>query len=131
MALLAICVEQPAGAQSTPNGPTSFTRDVAPILFERCAVCHHPGGSAAFSLLTYADVKQRATQIASVTKNRFMPPWRAESVGQFIGQRSLTDREIDVIQRWVQQGAPEGDRRDLPDAPLWPDGWQLGTPDLV
>src|SRR5262249_52408880 len=126
-----VCVQQAALAQTRDDGATVFTRDIAPIVFDKCAVCHHPSGSASFSLLTYSDVKRRAAQIAIVTKNRIMPPWRAESVGQFIGQHPLTDPEIDLIQRWVEGGAPEGDRRYLPDAPQWPDGWQLGTPDLI
>ena len=109
MAMLPVSQVQSAAAiQSTPNDPVVFTKDIAPILFDRCAICHHPNGSAPFSLLTYDDVRQRASQIAVATKNRFMPPWRAESSGQFVGQYSLTDREIESIQRWVQDGARKG-----------------------
>ena len=38
----------------------TFTRNVAPIVFSRCGICHHPGGPAPFSLLTYADVRRHA-----------------------------------------------------------------------
>jgi tetratricopeptide (TPR) repeat protein len=120
-----------ATARSVPDASVIFTRDIAPIVFDRCAICHHPGGSAPFSLLTYAEVRQRATQIAVVTKSRFMPPWRAESAGEFVGQHPLTDHDIDLIQRWVREGATEGDQRYLPREPQWPDGWQLGAPDLI
>src|ERR1700738_1454689 len=106
-----------AEARTAPDASVVFTRDIAPIVFDRCAICHHPDGSAPFSLLTYAEVKQRATQVAVVTKSRFMPPWRAESAAELIGQHPLTDREIDLIQRWVQEGAAEGDRRYLPPDP--------------
>src|SRR5205814_8436510 len=51
--------------------------------------------------------------------------------GDFVGQRRLSAREIQRIERWVEVGAPEGDPRDLPRKPTWPDGWLLGTPDLV
>ena len=96
--------------QAPPSGGATFARDVAPILFERCAICHHPGGSAPFSLITYAAARQRATQIAAVTKNRVMPPWKSEpGYGDFVGQRPLTDDEINTLQRWVTNGAPEGD----------------------
>src|SRR5712691_5517407 len=37
-----------------PN-PATYAKDVAPILFERCASCHHPGGSAPFSVLDYEE----------------------------------------------------------------------------
>lgn len=112
--------------------PISFTRDVAPIVFDKCATCHRPTGPAPFSLLSYADVRQRATQIVEVTERRYMPPWKAAPQPEgFVGQKRLSDEEIGVLRRWVAQGAAEGDRRDLPATPSFPGAWQLGTPDLV
>ena len=112
--------------------PVTFASDVAPIIFDRCGECHRPGGSAPFSLLTYSAVRQRAAQIAAVTKSRFMPPWKSEpGYGEFIGQRPLADAEISAIQRWVEGGTLEGDPRDLPAQPRWIEGWQLGKPDLI
>src|SRR5437764_1213172 len=120
------------GIAAAPAGPVTFARDVAPIVFERCAVCHHPNGSAPFSLLTYATARPHATQIAAVTRTRVMPPWKSEpGYGDFIGHRPLTDGEIRVLQRWLEDGAAEGDPADLPTPPQWTDGWQLGIPDLV
>src|SRR3954466_8513882 len=125
-----------AAALSAVAGPAeaavTFTGDVAPILFEHCAACHHPDGSAPFSLLTYAAARQHATQIAVVTKRRLMPPWKSEpGYGDFIGHQPLSDREIAILQQWLDAGAPEGNPADLPPLPRWTDGWQLGTPDLV
>jgi Flp pilus assembly protein TadD len=118
--------------RTQPTRLTTFTRDVAPIVFSRCAACHHPGGPAPFSLLTYAETRRRASLIAAVTKNRFMPPWKASPrSGPFVGQSPLTAGEVDVFERWAAGGAVEGNARDLPPAPRFPDGWQLGTPDLV
>ncbi len=115
-----------------PASGQTFSKDVAPIVFARCAQCHHPGGSAPFSLVTYADARPHATQMALLTKNRLMPPWKVEpGHGVFIGLDLLSASEIDVIQRWAVAGAPEGNRRDLPPALPWNAGWQLGTPDLV
>ena len=117
----------PAAAQT----PT-YSKDVAPLLVDRCGVCHHAGGSAPFSLLTYADAKQRATQIAAVTRSRLMPPWKADpSNGPFVDQHPLSDAEIAMLGRWVKQGSPEGDPRELPAPRTWTEGWQLGKPDLV
>ena len=113
-------------------GQVTFSRDVAPIVFAKCAQCHHPGGSAPFSLLTYPEARSHATQIALVTKNRVMPPWKADPAGhKFIGLDPLSDSEIAVIERWVADGAREGDSHDLPSPPTWSGGWQLGKPDLV
>jgi Flp pilus assembly protein TadD/mono/diheme cytochrome c family protein len=121
-----------ACAASAEAQPATYSKDVAPLVADRCGVCHHPGGSAPFSLLTYADAKQRATQIASVTRSRIMPPWKADpSNGPFLGQHPLSDGEIALLARWVEQGAPEGDPRELPPPRAYAEGWQLGTPDLV
>ncbi len=110
----------------------TFNKDLAPLVFDRCASCHQPGGLGPFSVLTYASVRQHATQIGLLTKSRAMPPWRAQSdYGEFIGQHPLSNAEIDLIQRWIDQGEVEGDSRDLPPAPKLTDGWELGKPDLV
>ena len=110
----------------------TYTKDIAPLVADRCAVCHHGGGSAPFSLETYADVKRHATQIVQVTSRRLMPPWKADpSDGPFVGQRPLSDDEIARIGGWVREGAAEGDPADHPVPQHWSGGWQLGPPDLV
>jgi tetratricopeptide (TPR) repeat protein len=110
----------------------TFSKDIAPIIWTRCATCHRPGGIAPFSLLTYADVKQRATLIRSLTARRIMPPWKPEpGKGDFAGARRLTDSELAALQQWIAAGAREGDPADLPPPPTWNSGWQLGTPDLI
>jgi tetratricopeptide (TPR) repeat protein len=110
----------------------TFNKDIAPIIFQSCAVCHHPGGSAPFSLLNYEDVKKRAKQIAAVTRSRYMPPWLPEpGYGEFVGERRLSDYQIKLIEQWAESGAAEGALSDLPKAPKFNEGWQLGPPDLV
>ncbi len=120
-------------ARSAAAQEVTYTRDVAPILFSKCGVCHRPTGAAPFTLLTYASARAHATQIATVTKSGFMPPWQADADygGEFVGQPRLTGRELETLQRWASTGAAEGDAKDLPPTPVWTDGWQLGTPDLV
>ena len=119
-------------ARPTADQAVTFNKDIAPIVFEQCVSCHQPGGFGPFDMLTYASVRQHATQIALVTKNRVMPPWRAKSdYGTFIDQIPLSDTEIEIIQRWVADGALEGDPGDLPPPPPTTGGWNLGTPDLV
>jgi tetratricopeptide (TPR) repeat protein/mono/diheme cytochrome c family protein len=118
----------PVLAADTPT----FSRDIAPIIFARCASCHRPGEIGPFSLLTYRDVRQHATQIVEATGRRVMPPWKPRpGAGPFAGDRSLSDAEIARIRDWATGGMPEGNRRDLPPAPESASGWQLGTPDLV
>src|SRR5277367_291414 len=115
----------------TPPAPV-FTRDVAPILFRHCASCHHAGEVAPFPLLTYSDAKPRARLIAEVTRTRVMPPWQpVAGYNHFAGERRLTALDIQTLQRWASSGAPEGNPKYLPAAPVFNDGWQLGKPDLI
>jgi len=111
----------------------TYAKDIAPLIADRCAMCHHPGGSAPFSLLTYADVKRRAALVAAVVERRYMPPWKADPAnGPFVGQHPLAADEIRLIRQWVDEGAAEGaDGRSVRPASSWTEGWQLGKPDLV
>lgn len=124
------------GTATAAAGPASatveFTRDIAPILFARCAGCHRPGESAPFNLLTYEDARKHAEDMADVTHRRFMPPWLpSDGLVPFLGERRLSDDEIRKIQEWVRSGTPRGDEKDMPKPPTWTEGWQLGQPDLV
>jgi len=113
--------------------PVTYYKNVAPIVLNHCAGCHHPGESAPFSLQDYAEVKRRGKQIVDVTSRRVMPPWLLEPGvgGDFVGQRVLTDAERETLRRWVAQGSPAGNPSDAPPTPQWPSGWKLGKPDLV
>jgi len=114
------------------EGTLTFHKDIAPVMFEHCACCHRPGQSAPFTLLGYSDVKKHASQIAEVTAKRYMPPWLPEpGYGDLAGVRRLTEEQLGVIQQWIAEGAIEGSPADTPPVPNWPDGWQLGEPDLV
>jgi tetratricopeptide (TPR) repeat protein/mono/diheme cytochrome c family protein len=110
----------------------TFNRDVAPILFANCSTCHHSGDAAPFSLLTFEDARKRYKQIVDVTRRRFMPPWQPmPGHGEFAGARRLTDEQIQTLDNWAKAGAPRGEPGELPAAPKFVGGWQLGTPDLV
>ncbi|WP_435018775.1 ascorbate-dependent monooxygenase [Tundrisphaera sp. TA3] len=110
----------------------TYAREVAPILWKNCAGCHRPGEVGPFSLLTYPDAAKRADFLKQITAERAMPPWKPEpGFGEFHDVRRLTDGEIATIAAWADAGAPEGNPADLPTPPTFPDGWQLGTPDLV
>jgi mono/diheme cytochrome c family protein len=111
-----------------------FTRDVAPILYANCVVCHHTGEAGPFPLVTYEDAQKHAGLIASVTQSRQMPPWKAEAgYGHFKNERHLSDQDIETLAKWADEKAPEGDPALLPPAPEFAgEGeWQLGKPDLV
>jgi tetratricopeptide (TPR) repeat protein len=87
---------------------------------------------APFPLLDYASAQPRARQIAEATRTRAMPPWLPEpGHGEFLNARRLQDDQIALIQQWVEQGTPEGDPAQKPTPPAFPEGWQLGKPDVV
>src|SRR5450432_1106011 len=112
--------------------PVTFSKHIAPILFSHCAPCHRPGEAAPFSLLTYADACRRGAQIVYVTGQRYLTPWLTEpGHGDFTGSLRLNDGQIGLLARWVRGGMAEGDPADLPPAPRFTEGWQLGTPDLI
>ena len=122
----------PEARERRGSAALTFTKDVAPIVFQHCSACHRPGGSAPFSLLSYADVRKRARKIAAVTESRFMPPWLPEpGYGEFVGERRLSADQIAIIRQWVEEGAARGDPSDLPPVPKQTGGWQLGRPELV
>jgi len=110
----------------------TFTRDIAPIGFANCTPCHRPGQSGPFELIEYADYREHAQDIADLVEERRMPPWQpSDRNGTFVGQRSLSVEQIQLIRRWVDDGMHEGSASDLPPRPVWPKDWQLGTPDAV
>ena len=130
---VAVKFTKAAGCPIPPaDAPPTFTRDVASILYQHCATCHHPGEVAPFPLLTYQDAAKRAKLIATVTASRYMPPWQPEpGYGHFQGERRLRDADIATLRRWAEARAPEGDPAQLPPAPHFPEGWQLGPPDMT
>jgi hypothetical protein len=128
------------GQSAAATRKPTFSKDVAPIFQEKCQVCHQPNSIAPMPLLNYADAKKFASAIKSKVEARVMPPWHIDrniGVRAFKNDRGLTDAEVGTIVSWVEGGAVEGDRADLPAPKSFPDptGWELagqfGPPDLV
>ena len=120
--------------------PVTFTKDVAPIFQAKCQDCHRKGSMAPMSLMTYQESRPWAKAIREKVLTRQMPPWHIDKtvgIQHFANDISLSDEQIATIVRWVDQGAPMGDPKDMPPAKEFPnyEGWQLakqfGQPDLV
>ena len=125
-------VALPLSAQPPDTNPVTFSETIAPILYEHCVTCHRPGEIGPFSLISYEDVVRRGARIVEATASRHMPPWHPEpGYGEFVGERSLRGEQIELFRAWVEQGMPRGDSARLPQLPSFPDGWELGEPDLV
>jgi len=137
---LAIAVPTAASA-AVPANPT-FTKDVAPIFQEKCEACHRPDSIAPMSLKTYAETRPWARSIKTRVADRQMPPWQIDrtiGIQKFKNDRSLTDEQVETIVRWVDNGAPQGDPKDMPGPKTWPEdqGWNFAAqfgqkePDLI
>lgn len=122
----------PSLAHAAPANPT-FTKDVAPILFENCVTCHRPGDIGPMSLISYDEVRPWAKSMHKAVQEGVMPPWHAdEGIGHFKNERKLTPDQKLTITRWIEQGAKQGDPTDLPPKPQFnEEGWRLGEPDLI
>jgi len=135
LALLAAIPLRPVRVAAPPppvNGPT-YDKEIVRLFQAHCQSCHHPGDIAPFSLTNYADAKANAPKIKLMTQSHEMPPWKPSAdCGGFADaqSRTLTDGEIDLIARWIDNGAPAGNPADLPQPIDFGGGWALGTPNL-
>ena len=118
----------------------TYSRDIAPILQEKCVTCHNPEGIGPMPLQSYQQVSPFAALIKDRTSKRIMPPWHIDTttgIQEFKNDASLSDEQIATISAWVEGGAPEGNPEHLP-APIeissgsaWQLTEQLGPPDLI
>lgn len=136
LGLLASPRQHPVRVAAPPapvNGPT-YNKEIVRLFQAHCQSCHHPGDIAPFSLTNYAEAKANAFKIKLKTSAREMPPWKpGTDCGNFADTqtRTLTPGEIDLISRWVDNGAPEGNGADAPQLIDFSGGWALGQPELV
>lgn len=112
------------------NGLTYY-KDVLPITQVACNGCHTTGGIGPFPLDTYEAARPRSVLMADAVKNKRMPPWPAakDCGGPFVGDRTMTDAQIDTLVKWAEGGAAEGNPADAP-APAAP-AEQLPRVDLT
>ena len=121
-----------AWSASVDKPKVTYSKDVAPILNKHCVECHRAGEVAPMVFTSYAAVRPWAKSIREKVVTGTMPPWYADpNHGEFRNDRRLAKSDIDTIVAWVNAGAAEGDPKDLPAAPHFVDGWNIGRPDQV
>ena len=131
MVALALSFSATTGSATAAEDVT-FSKDVAPIIFNNCVTCHRPGEAAPMALRSYAEVRPWARGIKDRVVSREMPPWFANREhGSFKNDATLTDDEISTVAAWVDAGAPEGNPADLPALPQFAEGWAMGEPDYI
>ena len=112
----------------------TYTKDISPIIYKNCTVCHRAGEIGPFPLTNFEEVRDEAFTILSVTRKGYMPPWmpnREFSKFKFLGERGLTDQEVETIAQWVEAGMPGGDPAIEAPLPKFAKGSALGNPDLT
>jgi len=120
-----------AALWSAPSKP-DFSKDVAPILNNRCVECHRAGEAAPMAFTSYKETRPWAKAIKAAVLGKKMPPWLADPAhGRFSNDRRLSGDEIATIVAWADNGAPEGNPKDLPPPPRYEPGWAIGKPDVV
>lgn len=99
---------------SSQSQDVTYYKDIYPLIQAKCAACHQPGESAPFPLLTYGDAAKRASFIKKVVQRKYMPPWTADrQYTHFANERGLSDAEIALIVKWVDDKTPEGKKSDI------------------
>lgn len=109
-----------AGSMASAAGPTLVERPtwhqhIAPLLAAHCGGCHRAEGIGPFSLTSYPNARQLAPALLAAVQSGQMPPWGARETGEckprfrWKEDLRLSGAEQSLLERWVKQGAPEGD----------------------
>lgn len=108
-------------------------KDVAPVFYNRCTSCHHPGGAGPFSLLSYSETVNYSAAVKAAVESGIMPPWSPDTTYQrYLHERIITESEKNALISWIDSGSVMGDTSLAPAPPVYTGGYKLsGTPDLV
>lgn len=111
----------------------SYSKQVAPILAQKCFNCHSSGNIGPIKFENYKKVHGVADMIQEVVLSRRMPPWHADRhYGAFVNDSSLTLDESRTLLRWIEQGAKKDDGEDTLSTATPPStDWALGKPDAI
>lgn len=116
----------------TAATPT-YHREISRIMQAHCVECHREGGLGPFSLERLKDLEEHAGMIRKQVERGAMPPWFAApgAHGVFSNDRSLPEADKTALLAWLQSGRPPGDPAEAPLPRKFPEGWSIGTPDVV
>jgi hypothetical protein len=110
----------------------TFSEHIAEIIYVHCTPCHRPGSAAPIDLISYEDVRSKLRTVQLSIHSGLMPPWPADpEYVSFRDEKVLTTKQKKLIDKWIENGAKEGDPLLTPPPPEFPEGSLLGTPDLV
>lgn len=98
----------------------TWADDIAPILYNNCTSCHHPGGLAPNSLITFNDAYNYRYMIKSYVDSNYMPPWPPDAQYKHLAfERILSSSDKSKIAQWVLGNAPSGNIANAPTPPTY------------
>lgn len=122
----------PGKAKKEEPKQVTFAEHIAPIIHQNCTKCHIEGEAGPFTLITYNDVAKRGKLVKYMVSERIMPPWPADATySHFADEMVLTDEQIGLVKRWVDEGMLPGDTAHLEPPAQVLSKVHLGEPDLV
>ncbi len=119
--------------EANENSEVTYSNQIARIFQDHCVECHRPGQIGPFALQSYEEAAGWAEMINEVVQDQRMPPWHPDpQFGKFANDSSLSAEEKELITKWVANGAPEGDPKQLPEPKHYAGKWMMpGGPDAV
>ncbi|AMV25663.1 Thiol-disulfide oxidoreductase ResA [Gemmata sp. SH-PL17] len=124
-------IPDPVKKDAAADAPVTFYKDVLPVMQNYCQSCHRPDQVGPFSLVNYKQVAKWADTSLEEMHAKRMPPWKPAPNPLLTGARAIPDEAVKTVEKWIAGGKLEGDPKDAPAAPKFPEGWTLGEPDLV
>jgi hypothetical protein len=123
----------PDRAKAAEFAQIDYATQIAPILADKCVVCHTQGGLGPFAMNSYDVVKGFSPMIREVLRTKRMPPYHSDNHGsQWTDDMRPTDAQVKMLVNWIEAGSPRGTGQDpLPDAAKPAPQWPLGEPDVV
>jgi len=120
-------------ADKGQHAKISYSRDVTPILKEKCLICHTPGGLGPWAMTDYKMVLGFSPMIREVLRTKRMPPWHADPhIGVWKNDIGLSLAQIQTLIHWIDAGSPRGKGPDpLAESNITHVDWPLGEPDLI
>lgn len=112
LAIVALTVLGP-GLVACSDDPVTYHGEVRSIVDENCSGCHYPGEGAPLNFHTYEDVRDQADLALAFMESGDMPPWTPDpDCREYKDQRVMSDEDIEVFRRWIEDGKKEGTKPD-------------------
>src|SRR5262245_19759790 len=101
-AVLAAGVVACAPVFAADSRQVTFSKDIMPILQEKCQECHRAGQMAPMSLMTYEEVRPWAKSMRDKVGAGKMPPYFADKSSlPMKHDQSLSQAQKDAVLAWI------------------------------